>query len=212
MQQLIASYLFQHKYCSIPNLGTLYLIDTPASAEFGEQKITAPKPIISFSHSVLNELSLQAFVAAEKKLSNNDASIMINKFSNEVNDLQLGKAMEMLSIGKFYKNEESLIAFIPLEIAEDFLPDVHAERVVHPNDSHTMLVGEKETNTAAMAEYLEEDVPLKKAKWWVFAVVVAVLSIGTIIYKAIEVKKDSFFGMSQKVVPQAADSTYKILP
>ena len=82
MQQLIASYLFQHKYCSIPNLGTLYLIDTPASAEFGEQKITAPKPIISFSHSVLNELSLQAFVAAEKKLSNNDASIMINKFSN----------------------------------------------------------------------------------------------------------------------------------
>lgn len=213
MQHLIAHFLFQNKYCTIPKLGTLYLKDTAANAVFGEQKIIAPTPNITFSHIANNNLSFQEFIASQNKISSTDALKLIKDYSDEVNNLQLGKGIEIQNIGKFYKNEESIIAFVPLELPSMYMPDIQAERVIHPNDSHAMLVGETETNTSAMAEYLEEEESSqKKEKWWKFALAIFLLSVSSIIYDIVEEKKGFIFGISKRVFPTAADSTYKTLP
>ncbi len=213
MQQLIADFLFQYKYCTIPDLGTLYLKDEPASVVFGDQKITAPKPIISFAHSFTNKTSLHEYVASQKNISSNDAIQLLKDYSDEVNNLQLGKGVELKAVGRFYKNEESIIVFTALELSAIYLPNVHAQRVVHPNDAHSMLVGETETNTAAMAEYYAEEEPTMKSKWWITATIISVISIAAIVYNVVQNKRSSFFGINQKVVPTIlTDSTYKILP
>jgi hypothetical protein len=212
MQKLLADYLFQNKECSLPEIGTLYIKNTAASSIFGERKISAPIPVIEFNDDVHSTENVEAYIALQKNITRDEASHQLKKMVKDIQALPLGERLEIPNAGKFYKDENEKIGFIAEEVPAHFLPQVTAERVVHPNDSHTMLVGETETSTAAMAEYYLEDEPTKKNRWWIFAIVSFVVAAAAVGFYASNKKADSFFGASSKIEVGVADSTYRMLP
>jgi hypothetical protein len=213
MQNLIANYLFQHKQCALPDIGTLYIKNTGASSIFGERKISAPIPVIEFNDDVHSTENVEAYIALQNNITRDEAAHQLKKMVKDIQALPLEEKFEIPHAGKFYKDENEKIGFIAEQAPTHFLPQVAAERVVHPNDSHTMLVGETETNTATMAEYYaDEEEPTMKSKWWIFAIISIVLAGAAVGFYASNKKEDSFFGATNKIEAVAADSTYRILP
>jgi hypothetical protein len=212
MQQLLADYLFQNKQCALLQIGTLRIKNTAASSIFGERKISAASPVIEFNDEVHITEHVEAYIALHKNITRDDAAQQLKKMVEDIQALPLGQRLEIPSVGKFYKDENDKIGFIAVEAPAHFLPQVVAERVVHPNDSHTMLVGETETNTAAMAEYFSEEEPTMKSKWWIFAVASFTVAATAVGFYVNDKTADSFFGASNKIEVGVADSTYRMLP
>jgi hypothetical protein len=212
MQKLLADYLFQYKQCALPEIGSLHIKNVPASSIFGERKISAPVPIIEFSDDVHATEHVEAYIALQKNITRDEAAHQLKKMVEDIQALSQRQQLEIPNVGKFYKDENEKIGFIAEEVAAYFLPQVSAERVIHPNDSHTMLVGETETNTAAMAEYYSEEEPILKSKWWIFAIASFAVAAAAVGFYASHKKTDSFFGVVNKIEAGVADSTYRMLP
>jgi hypothetical protein len=212
MQKLLADYLFQHKQCALPHIGTLQIKNIPASSIFGERKISSPIPVIEFNDDIHSTEHVEAYIALQKNITRDEAARQLNEMAHEIQNLSLGQRIEIPNAGNFYKDENDKVGFIAVEAPNHFLPQVVAERVVHPNESHTMLVGETETNTAAMAEYYAEEETAMKSKWWIFAVATFSIATAAVGFYASDKKADSFFGASNKIEAAVSDSTYRVLP
>jgi hypothetical protein len=58
------------------------------------------------------------------------------------------------SAGSFYRDENEDLQFKTVSLPGAYFPEVVAERVIHPDVAHNILVGDTETNSAAMTELL----------------------------------------------------------
>ncbi len=212
MQELVANYLFQYKTAVLPHVGTLRMVMEPASSIFGEQKIAAPIPVITFNEGENEDTNFIEYIAAHKHISAEDATSQLKAFSEQITSLQTNNGFSIANVGKFSKDDAGKIIFEEIKVPSYFFPPVHAERVIHPNDSHSMLVGDKETNTAAMVEYYTEDEPAKKSKWWVWALVLFAVAIAAVVLYYNGEGANAFFGNAQKYEIMDAESTYKLLP
>jgi hypothetical protein len=59
---------------------------------------------------------------------------------------------------------------------------VVAERVIHKDAEHAILVGDKETTNVEMTEYYTDETAVAKDKWWIWAIVLGVVAISVIAY------------------------------
>jgi hypothetical protein len=180
MQTLLANFLFTYKKCALPSIGSLQIKNFSATSIFGERTISAPTSIIEFSEDIVNTELEENFIATQKKISKAEAALELNLFVQKINNLPPKEYVEFAHLGKFYITEEEKIIFVANEIPSSFLPTVNAERVIHPNDAHNMLVGETETNTVAMAEYYSDEEEMKKDKWWVWAIALLAIALAVI--------------------------------
>lgn len=213
MQKLIAAYLFQHKKCALPHIGVLEIKYKEAAPLQGEQKITAPVPEICFSDRVKDDAGFIDYIAASKNISSEEAAYHLNKYCEEINGLPLNGNAEIPGAGVFRKNENDKIIFVPEELPAYFLPDTAAMRVIHADKSHAMLVGDKETNTAAMAEFFIDTAPAKKKRFFLLTALVLILlaSAAVVLYLSND-GHNSFFGISHKYEAAPAGNTYQKLP
>ncbi len=212
MQKLIADYLFQYKKCALPQIGTLNIKTTPAQSVMGEQKITAPINNIYFSHEITDSKTLTEFIAANKNVSVDEAAYQLKKICNEISSLKNNDKFSLAGVGEFYKSGNDKINFRANDLPEYFSPSVYAVRVIHPNDSHAILVGDTETDRNTMAEYYTEDEPVRKSKWWLAAIVLLVIAVALIVFYTNDKNGNSFFGVSHKYHVPSATETYKKLP
>ncbi len=213
MQKLIASYLFQHKKCALPHIGVLEIKYKEAVPLQGEQKITAPVPEICFSDRVKDDAGFIEYIAASKYISPEEAAYHLNKYCEEINTLLLNGEAVIPGAGVFRKNENDKIIFVPTALPAYFLPGTAAMRVIHADKSHSMLVGDKETNTAAMTEYYTDTTPAKRKRFFLLTALVLILlaSAAVVLYLNDE-GHNSFFGISHKYEAAPAGNTYQKLP
>jgi hypothetical protein len=212
MQQLLANYLFKYKSCALPQMGTLSIQNVQSSTIFGEHLYAAPIPTISFTSNETSSDGFEKFIAHQKNISIPEAKDLLAIYVQKLSKISSSEKSNIKDVGEFYKNENDEWCFIPAEVNAHFFPKTIAERVIHPNATHTMLVGDTETNTTTMTEYFAEEAPIVKNKWWIAASVIAVLSAAAIGYFFSESKSSSFIGNANKVEMGIADSTYHILP
>ena len=212
MQKLLADYLFQYKNCALPQIGTLKIKTVTATSVLGEQKITAPISTIYFEEEITDSKNITAFIAANKNVSVEEAAYQLKKLCTEISSLNSNEKFPIPGIGEFYKNSNGKISFQLLDLPSYFSPSVYAERVIHPNDSHAILVGDTETDRNTMTEYFTEDEPVRKSKWWVWAAVLFAAAIALIFIYANDNNRNSFFGISNKYDVAPATETYKKIP
>lgn len=166
MFDLIASSFFQKKSCRLPGIGNLELVSTPAEYDFPNRQIRAPRQTILFipSRSADNGF--------------NEFSAISNMMKDELD--KKGK-VEVTGLGVFTRGDDNVIQFNPETISEDFLQPVAAEKVIHKDSEHSILVGDKETTNVEMNEYYSDDVAEEsKLKWWLWAAVAGAVGIAVI--------------------------------
>ena len=212
MQQLLVNYLFQYKNCPLPQIGTLRIQTGSATSEIGTQKIIPPSHSIFFSKDIADSTNLTEFIAANKNISVDEAAYQLKNITDEIINLKEQEEFSLTGVGVFLKSQNDNLSFNQLQTNGSFALPVYAERVIHPDDSHAILVGDKETDRNTMTEYFTETDPVKKDKWWIWAAVIFIISIIlTIIYFNNE-NRNSFFGVSHKYEMKETSNQYKSIP
>ena len=212
MQQLIANYLFQYKNCPLSEVGTLHLQSASATSEIGTQKIIPPSHSIFFSKDIADSTNLTEFIAANKIISVDEAAYQLKNITDEIINLKEQEEFSLTGVGVFLKSQNDNLSFNQLQTNGSFAFPIYAERVIHPDDSHAILVGDKETDRNTMTDFFTETEPVKKNKWWMWAAVIFIISIIlTIIYFNNE-NRNSFFGVSHKYEMKETSNQYKSIP
>jgi CCDC81-like prokaryotic HU domain 2 len=177
MQHLIASYLFQNKYCALPGIGTLSLTAGKAATDFLDKKIKAPLTSIIFSETGNKTDGLQEYIAATTSSDKYEATEALEYFCDGIKkSLHNNESITLESIGQFFVDGSGSIKFQPVDLPKAFLQDVNATRVIHPEAEHAILVGDKESTNTLMNEYFS-DAPVKKSRWWIWAIVIVSIAL-----------------------------------
>ncbi len=212
MQKLIADYLFEYKQCALPQIGTLKIKRDAATSIIGEQTIYAPVSTIYFTDEITDSRNLTEYIAANKKISVDEAVYQLKAICKEISSLSNQVKFDVAGVGEFYKAENGKVSFSSVELPAYFAPNVYAERVIHPDDSHAILVGDRQTDSNTMTEYYTEDERVKKSKWWVWALILFVMAAALIVFYLNDKSNNSFFGIQHKYEVTPATETYKTLP
>ncbi len=211
MQELLASYLLQYKKCPLPGIGSLTVRRSEAVIIAGEKRITAPAEEIVFSSEESDADDLHDFIAAQKSISKEEAAYQLGRYCEELKQLPDGEKVSIQHIGTFYKDANGSPAFTPEQV---YLAaaDIYAEKVIHPDRSHAILVGDTETTNVAMNEYYAEEEPKAKSRWWIFALILFLIAVTLIVFYLNDPAHNSNFGISHKYAVDSTAKTYKTLP
>ncbi|MBK8521369.1 MAG: hypothetical protein WAT20_04525 [Ferruginibacter sp.] len=182
MQHQIASYLFQHKTCPLPGLGTLSVLYSGAQADFTNKTIASPKSFIGFSETETDATGLLNYLAATSGGSIYEVSEALDHFCDNLrNEMTKQPDVQLESVGSFFVDASGKINFKPEELPPVFTQPVFAERVIHPDAEHQILVGDKETTNTVMTELLAPRSAIKD-RWWIWAIVLALVGIAAIVF------------------------------
>ncbi len=179
MQELFASYLAQKKECSIPLIGKFEINTHAAELDIANKQLLPPADEIIFSEGA-DYLAddLTNYISFSKNLSPHEAEEKIHHWClHSKSKLDSGEKIIFDSIGSLQKNEAGTI-FFQRKTGVKFFENISADRVIHKNAEHAVLVGDRETTSSAMNEYYR-DVPLmlRKSSWKLWAIILFILSL-----------------------------------
>ncbi len=212
MQQLLADYLFQYKKCPVAGVGTLAVQKTEAVIFATEKKITPPAEDIVFTNEQVDSSDLEEYIAAQKNINKEEAAYQLNRFGEDIKNLQPSEKIILTNAGEFHKDIDGNITFLPVQLPVVFFKEIFAERIIHPHETHAILVGDTETTNTVMNEYYADEIPSAKSKWWIFAIVIAVAALGAIFFYLNNNTASNTFGISHKNEAASPSKTYQTLP
>ena len=184
MQELIASYLIQKRECHLPLLGSFAIKQQPASLDVADKIISPPTDEIIYNE---NETylpdGLKNYVSHLQHIQLHEAEEIINNWClNAKMSLDSGEKIIFNSIGTLQKDPAGNMLFQTMD-GINFYEPVIAERIIHKNDEHAVLVGDKETTSGAMNEFYREDVIIeKKYSWKLWAIILLALALLVLIF------------------------------
>ena len=184
MQDFIASYLIQNKECHLPLLGNFTIRQVPALLDIANKKLVPSNDEIIFSEN-LNYTSdgLQNYIAHLYNIPMYEAEEKINNWCIHTKiKLDSGEKIDFDSVGSLQKDGAGNI-FFQREKEINFYEPVIAERVIHKNAEHSVLVGDKETTSVAMNEFYRDDVVTeKKSSWKIWAIILLSVSLLVLLF------------------------------
>ena len=210
MQQIIASFLLSKKYCPLPGVGSLQMLQQSASYLPGENKITGPKTSIQLVHEIFPVKDLIEFIAFKKQISSWQADTELEDFCKEIKNLSGSKEIELPHAGKFYTDAEGYLCFREQPLFTEFFPPVEAHRVIHPNEPHQMLVGDKETTNQLMSEFLSSGDAKGATRWWIPCLVFLLIAAATIVYYYSQPHPKNVGGNAHKTEVKTMPNTYRV--
>lgn len=175
-------------------MGTLYIRNKNAESDFLNKHIHPPRPVIEFETNETDAAALLDYIAAVNNSPVMQAIETLGKYCNQLKTEINAKAIATINmVGSFSSGAGGKIQFNPSQLPGALLPVVNAERVIHPDASHSMLVGDKETTTMQMAEYYTEN-PVTKDRWWIWALVLAAAALLIILFYYNDMLSSTSFG------------------
>jgi len=213
MEHLIAQYLKKHKHCSLPEIGTLELLQTPAVLNGEGNGIEGPKETVIFTHR--NSLSgpLVDYIAYMSDTNTDVASQDLHEYCQSLKNLSAQEQMPFDHYGIFYVNEQGKLEFRPYQTPAAFFPSIVIERLQKQTESDSESDMEYESaEEDTLQSDLDSEVKPRKSKWWIWAIILMALAIGLIAFYIIQYSNNSMFGNNAPVHPATPSPTYKSIP
>ena len=167
MEKIITAYLVQKKECSLPGIGHFSISTKPAELDVASKELFPPVDEIHFTEEDVHlRKDLVNYVSLQNKIHENEAAENINNWCFAAKGkLEAGEKIYFEPLGSLQKNTSGSIFFHKKNefLLYDIIP---VERVIHQNEQHAVLVGDKETTSGAMNEFYKEETPQRKKPWW----------------------------------------------
>ncbi len=165
----------------LPGIGKFSVETKAAQIDFASRNIASAQSKIIFSNEKLQpEKKFYSFLANELNINEEQAIISFAIFISEIKDeLDADKPVYFKGIGTLVKEKTRTISFQP-ETLPVFFPVITAEKIIRKNVGHTVLVGEEEKTSDEMHAALLQPNTIQKERWWIAAVILAVIGITTI--------------------------------
>jgi hypothetical protein len=212
MQDLITSFIIQSKECKLADVGKFTIINAPAKANIANKEIFPPVTEIIFNKRE-EKISdgLVKYISDKKNISSSAALTEIKKWCADTKaKLKNGEVIVLNSIGVLKKESSGNISF-ESENAFSFYSPVPAERVIHKNSEHAVLVGDRETTSSVMTQfYSDEETTAKNKGWKIIAIILLAIALVILFFHFYGHPFSlSEFGNQVKTVPQSPPATYK---
>lgn len=175
---ILYKYLALYKKLVLPGIGNFTIEESPANLQFTDKLLSPPAKEIIFTTQVLPlDNHFYSFLANELKVDKITAVRLYNQETGSIKKQleQDGKAT-LTGIGTLQKQDDTIMFMAAEGMPEAFVP-LHAERVIHKNATHTILVGETEVTNTKMQEALEYTNENPKDYWWLYALILAILAL-----------------------------------
>lgn len=210
MEVLIEQYLYQHGECPLPEIGSLRIRQEPAIFSPSDQRIAAPQFRIELIKSEIPSAPFIEFIAERAKVTKGEASLLLESYCQDLKKLSSYKEMNLQFAGKFYVDAAGSLVFKQDPLPREFYPSVAARLVQRAKPSlHEIQVGDKVSNNELMTEYLADKPDAAKDRWWIWAIVFALLSLGLIIFYFTSERKPNGFGNSKRIEASPEPKTYR---
>lgn len=209
MQDLISSYLIQKKECSLPSLGKITINSSTPSFDVADKKISAPQDEFVFSGRADHHYEgLVKYISQKQKISEKEAKENLISWCHSAKEkLNDGEKINLGSLGFFQKNSSGVISFTNEEPLLFYQP-VKAERALHKNDEHAVLVGDRETTSSAMNQYLNEEEVVSDSRWKIISIVLLAIAV-ILLFIHFYIHSFSFISGNQShIQPQSPAATY----
>ena len=214
MYSELYEYLILNKQLNVPGIGTFFLERKPAETDLSYRQINSSAYTIALKHNNATPAKKFFYWLAEKlNISYHEAIMRFNSFAYDLkNEVMSGNKVVWMNVGTLSK---WVTADVRFESAlKDFYPDppVSATKIIREKAEHTVRVGEEERTSAEMSELLSEEEDIPVSHWWGPALIAAIiLVIIIVIYFSQQGLSSSSAGNQQKLSPQKAAPTYKVL-
>ena len=211
MQDLITSFIIQCGECKLRDVGKFSIVNTSAETDVANKKISPPRNEIVFS-------------AREEKISDG-----LVKYVSEKKNIPASEALDELKIWcsdakyKLKNGEEILLE--PIGVIKkgssgnefvsnsknwiNFFEPVLAERVIHQNSNHAMLVGDRETTSSVMNQFYHEEEEKENKTWKIISIILLAIALILLFLhfygRGFSVNS---FGNQQKIIPTTTPDTY----
>lgn len=210
MYKELFQFLLLHKELPVPGIGTFLLERSSASVDFPNKQITAPSYQVSLSPDV--EVPGKGFFHKLSGLlhqSTKDTVMQFNDFAFDLTKQVInGAVIDWNGIGILQNGLAGDIKLLPASDWSLQAP-VPAEKVIRERADHMVRVGEDEMTSAEMTEILNQPEE-KKSYWWVYAMIIGILSVIFIGWHLSENGVDlKATGNSTKLSPIEAGISYK---
>jgi hypothetical protein len=183
MFHLLYKYFVLNRHLSIPGIGVFVLEREAARVDAGLNTLHAPMPVVRFKmHGAQMDNSFYGYLAKELGIEVLDAIQEYHDFAIDLkNEVQEKKWIELPNLGILTQGVKDEIKFKSSPVLKDYFPDVAAENI--STVSHQTVEAEEPVTVGAT----EEKVRFTKVKkehdyWWVFAILLALIGIGAIVY------------------------------
>jgi len=211
MQDLITSFIIQSKECKLRDIGRFSVVTTSAEIDIANKKITPPVTGIIFSRRE-EKISdgLVKYVANKKNIPIAEALDELKKWCAASKEkFKNGGEISLEPLGVL-KKETSGTTFVQSKSKIEFFEPVAAERVIHTNSEHAVLVGDRETTSSVMNQYYQEDTSNEKSNSWkIFAIIFLSIALFLLF---IHFYGNSFslstIGNQHKIIPATPPNTY----
>lgn len=187
-EEVLTSYLLQHKSLSIPGLGTIYVERIPAQTDFVNKRILPPSYHYRFDkYFDAPDKEFFTYLAQQKDIADYEAIKWYNEWAYDLrNRLRVDRQEEWAGIGILKKDLSGDIVFEAAGALPSWLEPAPANRVIHQHTQTTMLVGDREVTRNLHPEtgngYPWEEEQREKDAWWIYALIIAAIALSAIFF------------------------------
>lgn len=176
MYNYLHQYFAANKKLSLPGIGSFDTTTTAAELDFVNRSLKAPVLNIAFhSDEKLADECFVEFLSVQTGNSGENCAAAFHDFTNAIqHKLKAGETENLPGIGSIRLEKKNYI-FTPDNSIQQYFPTVTADKIIRPNASHTVKVGEDEKTSEQMHELLNTTV--KKEQWWIAAVILATVGV-----------------------------------
>lgn len=212
MQDLITSFILQSKECKLPGIGQFRLITIPAEPDIANKQILPPTVEFLFTgkeEKISNELI--NYIAVKKNIPVSDAHAVIKEWcADACTKLKNEEEIALRSLGSLKKGPSGNIFFHSKNDIHFFEP-VAAERVIHKNSEHAVLVGDHETTSSIMSQLLNEEEVVKNTGWKMVTIILFAIALMLLFFYFYQNSFSlSALGNQVKISPRLPPVTYSI--
>ncbi len=212
MLGLFYQYLIRNEKIVLPGLGTVAMQRLSSESDIAAHKISPP--LYTFAWHQGNTTPPKRFfiwLAHRLNIAEEEAAIQVTNFVADVKrEINAGKEIKWHGVGIIRRGFDSGIEFEPERRTLSFDEDVAAEKVIHENSRHTILVGDAEKSSDQMNQILLLPTRKKIFTPYKVAIVLLILSLLFSIWYVSQngLNVQSVSGKA-KIVPKEAPPSYK---
>ncbi len=192
MFQVLHQYLVAKRQLTLPGIGSWQLREEPAKYEHTTQQLIPRKVVVDFTqdHDHVNGMQpLMGYLAKTTGEPEEDCFENLNAFTEKIKlSLDSTGSFDWPRLGTLQIGQDNRILFEPEPALENYTPAIHAPRIVHEGKVHQMLVGDQETDSGTMQNYLHEaemteteETTEPKKLWWIPALIGGIIGLVLIV-------------------------------
>ena len=179
MLNSLYKFLLLNNNVSIPGIGSFFIERTAAVVNAGS--VIPPKHQVQFQPgTALADRNFYSFLALETGSNEVEAIRKFQDFAYQLRkDIQSHPHVQLSGLGILQKNAVGEIEFQPSISADHYFPVIP---LIQPEKVEEKVVDEPMDEHHGIEVYPEDEQPIKKDRWWIWAITLTVIALAAITY------------------------------